>query len=72
MITKREAAIITAYTGYLMGNLEDAQKYVAELFGEEKWYRQFSEDKSIEELHEKSKRDFESLKVKQPKKAIKS
>ena len=71
MITKREAAIISAYTGYLLGDFEDVNKYAIELFGEERWDKEFSDDKIMDELHEKAKKDFESIKIKQPKKAIK-
>ena len=33
MVTKREAAVIGAYTGYLLGEIEDLHTYVEEVAG---------------------------------------
>lgn len=32
-MTKREAAIIGAYTGVMVGNMKDMKDYISELFG---------------------------------------
>ena len=32
-MTRREAAIVTAYTGYFIGNLDDLYKYLSEIVG---------------------------------------
>ena len=33
MLTKREAAIVSAYTGYLIGEIGELYKYLSELIG---------------------------------------
>jgi hypothetical protein len=70
MITKREAAIISAYTGYKLGELEDVQKYAEELFGNPKWANDYPDKDIMEKLQDKAKADFEALKVGASKKKI--
>jgi len=56
MITKRDAAIISAYTGFLLGDFQDLHEYVEELFGRPVWTHEFGYNaKQIKEL---SKPDF--------------
>lgn len=64
MITKREAAIISAYTGYLLGDFEDVNQYAIELFGEERWDKKIPDNALMDELQERAKKDFEALEVK--------
>lgn len=63
MITKREAAIISAYTGYKLGEFEDIQKYAEELFGTPMWADGLSDRDVIEKLQEKATPDFETLEI---------
>lgn len=60
-MTKREAAIITAHTGFLMGNFDDFIKYVEELYN-----RPVPIDEALDlldEIKEKSKIDFISITI---------
>lgn len=60
-MTKREAAIVSAYTGYLIGEFSDFQVYAEEIIGRPIFTHEFP---SIsDELKEKSKKDFMSIKV---------
>ena len=55
-MTKREAAIISTYTGYLIGDFIDTLRYMEELMGRSLWTHEIPSIQ--EELHEKSKPDF--------------
>lgn len=60
-MTKREAAIVTAYTGYLIGDFKDFHAYAEEVIGRPIFTHEFP---SIEEeLKEKSKNDFISIQI---------
>lgn len=58
-MTRREAAIVTAHTGHLVGYLGDFYKYVDELFG----YNVPEKDvpHMLDEIKERSKKDFYNL-----------
>lgn len=60
-MTKREAAIVSAYTGYLIGEFSDFHAYVEEIMGRPVFTHEFPS--IAEELKEKSKKDFMSIKV---------
>lgn len=60
-MTKREAAIVSAYTGYLIGSFSDFHAYAEEIFGRPIFTHEFPS--IVEELKEKSKKDFMSIKV---------
>lgn len=55
-MTKREAAIVSAYTGYLIGEFKDFHVFTHEL------------PNIAEELEEKSKKDFMSIKIEEDEK----
>lgn len=61
-MTKREAAIISAYTGYLIGDIDEMYKYINEIMGR----TVFTHEISIlfDEIREKAKTDFENINVK--------
>jgi hypothetical protein len=63
MITRREAAIITSYTGIMLGNFADVQNYTEELFGHPVWTHEFGSPKVWEKLKELSRPDFLTLEV---------
>lgn len=60
-MTKREAAIVSAYTGYLIGEFSDFQAYAEEIMGRPIFTHEFP--KIADELKEKSKADFMSIKI---------
>lgn len=61
-MTKREAAIVSAYTGYLIGEFSDFQAYVEEIMGRPIFTHELP--MITDELKEASKKDFMSIKVK--------
>lgn len=62
-LTKREAAIISAYTGYLIGNFSDMHAYAEEKFGEPIFSSAFANQKIADKLRKLSKQDFISIPV---------
>lgn len=61
MITKREAAIISAYTGFLLGEWDEVHKYIQELMGRPVWTHEMP--KLWDEIQAKAKPDFMKLEV---------
>ena len=57
-MTKREAAIISAYTGIMLGSFSDMHKYAEEVMGRPLFTHQFAQNSICEELKEKAKPDF--------------
>jgi hypothetical protein len=62
MITRREAAIITAYTGVTLGDFDAFSDYATEKMGSI-GSAQMASKAWWDELHEKSKGDFLSLQI---------
>lgn len=62
-MTKREAAIVSAYTGILLGSFGDMQEYADELLGEPTWTHQFGDADFADRLKELAKPDFIGIKV---------
>ena len=60
-MTKREAAIVSAYTGYLIGEFSDFQAYAEEIMGRPVFTHEFPN--IADELKEASKEDFMSIKI---------
>lgn len=60
-MTKREAAIVSAYTGYLIGEFSDFHAYAEEIMGRPLFTHEFPS--IADELKEKSKKDFMSIKI---------
>jgi hypothetical protein len=57
-MTKHEAIVVSAYTGFLMCDFGDVHEYVEKKLGRPIWTHEFA-DKSIwEEIREKIKPDF--------------
>jgi len=63
MITKREAAIISAYTNYLLGEFSDMHEYIEEIMGRPIYTHEMVIKATVDEIQEKSKDDFINLKV---------
>jgi hypothetical protein len=62
-MNKREAAIVSAYTGFLCGNFADMHEYVEEVFGYPIFTHQFGDKEFFDQIHEKTKNDFINLKI---------
>lgn len=60
-MTKREGAIISAYTGVLVCPFEALHKYAEEKFDAPVWTHFFGDAKFSEELRELSRTDFVAL-----------
>lgn len=61
MLTKREAAIVSAYTGYLLGEWNDLHAYVEEIMGRPVWTHQFPT--LAAEISKRARDDFVNLEV---------
>jgi hypothetical protein len=60
-LSRRQAAIISAYTGFLAGPFEDMHAYAEKVLGRQIWTHHFADEKLSDELREKSKPDFEAI-----------
>ena len=60
-MTRREATIVSAYTGYFIGELEDLYKYLSELVGRPVYTHEIPA--VLDEYHSKIKQDFVTLEV---------
>lgn len=57
-MTKREKAIVTAYTGILMGDFSDFHEYIEEKLDRPVWTHEFGSRSLWDEIKEASKEDF--------------
>ena len=62
-MTKKESAIITAYTGYLIGDIRDFYTYVKELTGESYMTHQYADRELINRIKALAKQDFMKIQV---------
>lgn len=62
-MTKREAAIVSAYTGILLGDFEDMHKYIDEIMGRYVFSHELGEKAIVEEIKNRSTQDFLNLEV---------
>ena len=62
-MTRREAAIVTAYTGYFIGELSELYKYLSELIGRPVYTHEIPA--LLDEYNSKIKQDFVKLEVKE-------
>ena len=60
-MTKREAAIISAYTGIMVGSFSDMHEYVEEIMGRGVFTHEFANKAVIEEIKQAAKPDLISL-----------
>jgi hypothetical protein len=63
VISKKEAAIISAYTGVLLGDFKDFHKYIEEILGRPLLSHELHKESIVGEIKEKSRDDFLNLKV---------
>ena len=57
-MNKREAAVITMYTGVLIGSFSDAHKYAEDILGQPIFTHQFAEPEMIERIKDLSREEF--------------
>lgn len=60
-MNKREGAIVTAYTGILIGDFSEFHKYIEEIMGRPVFTIEMANKKTTKEIKEKSKTDFIKL-----------
>lgn len=64
-MTKREAAIVSAYTGILIGEFTDMHKYVEEIMQRPVFTHEMGSIIVFKEIKEKSKSDFINIEIKE-------
>ena len=62
-MTKKEAAIISAYTGVLLGEFSDMHEYIEQILGRPVWTHQLANEDIHNEIKNKSRDDFISLSI---------
>lgn len=60
-MTKRECAIISAYTGYLCGDFNEFHKYIEELLGRPVYTHELADEELCKKIKELAKEDFCNL-----------
>lgn len=60
-MTKKEAAIVSAYTGVLIGDFNEMHRYIEEIMGRQVFTHELSY--ISDEITKKSKNDFMNIKV---------
>ena len=62
-MTKKEAAIVSAYTGILIGEFTELHKYIEKILGRPVFTHELADSKIWEEIKQKSKKDFCNIEV---------
>lgn len=62
-MTKREAAIVAAYTGVLIGNFSDMHEYIEEIMGGPVFTHQLGNKDFVDEVQRRAKEDFLAIRV---------
>jgi len=62
-MTKREAAIVTAFTGRMLGDFSEFHGYAKELMQRPVFTHEFGSKKITKEIHDLAKADFIALEV---------
>ena len=57
-MTKREAVVISAYTGFLIGDFSDVHEYIKSILGRPVYTHELVNKFVLNEIREKSKPDF--------------
>lgn len=60
-ITKKDLAVLSAYTGYMFGEFQNFHGYAEEIVGHSIFTHQFGDKEMSKKLHELSKEDFLKL-----------
>ena len=62
-MTKKEAAIVSAYTGVLIGEFSDMHGYVEEIMKRPVWTHEMGDKITCSKIKELSKSDFLNIEV---------
>lgn len=62
-MTKREAAIVTAYTGFVIGEFSNAHAYIEEIMGRPVWTHELASKELAAEISERAKADFVGIEI---------
>ena len=62
-MTPREAAIVSAYTGYLIGDFSVMHAYIEEKMGRPVFTHEMGNDMFMKELQQEAKSDFISINI---------
>lgn len=62
-MTRRESAIVSAYTGYLCGDFADLQAYAEEKFGGPVFTHEMGNKAFADKLRDLSREDFKNLDI---------
>jgi hypothetical protein len=62
-MTKREAAIVSAYTGILIGGIKEMHDYIEELLGRPVLTHQLANEFIVSDIKERAKKDFLKIEV---------
>jgi len=60
-LTREQAAIVSAYTGYLIGPFSDMHAYIEKIMGRPVWTHEMASEKLIDQIREAAKEDFIAL-----------
>lgn len=63
MVTKREAAIISAFTGYLLGDFEEYHKYIESKMERPVQTIEIANEDFFKEIQKRALEDFKNIKV---------
>ena len=63
-MTKREAAIVSAYTGVLLGDFDEMRRYINQIMGRSVYTHEMADGRVMQEIKRKAKNDFIDLEVK--------
>lgn len=58
MITNRDLAVMSAYTGYMFSSFNDLHEYAEEVMGQPIFSHEFANEEFMKQLHEKSNQEF--------------
>jgi hypothetical protein len=64
-MTKQEAAIVSAYTGILIGEFDDMHEYIEKIMERPIFTHELGSPKIWIEVKQKSKQDFINIKMKE-------
>lgn len=62
-MTEREAAIVAAYTGFLIGGFSEMHKYINEIMGRPVYTHEMGNEAIAEEIQRLSRDDFVSITI---------
>lgn len=62
-MTKREAAIVSAYTGILIGDFSVMHAYIKEIMGQPVFTHQLGDHEFVNKIKEAAKADFLAIQI---------